>query len=169
MFGFGKSKKQKVLEALRNQVYGAQSVIINTFFVKALEVQKDKIRMIESTYFSLSVLIFVFLRVYQGEEKEQILDDVALTVIETTIPYCGEEISIDQAITEYQKRYKEYEGLLSSLFLEDAIDPNTTLLLYLFKCMVKDSEHVPMTFVTLASPFLYEFVLDNIDFVKNEI
>jgi len=70
MFGLGKSKNLKVIESLKNQGIGGQSVMYK-LFIKALNVPDEKIRKIELTYFSLSVLTYVFLRTYDGTEKER--------------------------------------------------------------------------------------------------
>jgi len=73
MFGLGKSKNLKVIESLKNQGIGGQSVMYK-LFIKALNVPDEKIRKIELTYFSLSVLTYVFLRTYDGTEKERVID-----------------------------------------------------------------------------------------------
>jgi hypothetical protein len=124
MFGFGKPKKSKVVEALKKQGIGGQSVMYS-LFIKALKVPTDRVRKIELTYFSLSVLTYVFPRVYKGPEKEDIIDDVSLSIINASIPNYGEEISKNQAITEYQQRYQEYDALLRPLFSKTDVDPNS--------------------------------------------
>lgn len=167
MFGFGKPKKAKASEALMNQGIGGQSVLYN-LFVKALKVPPDRIRKIELTYFSLSVLTYIFLRFYKGSEKEQILDAAALSIIEASIPNCEEKLSTNQAVTEYQQRYKEYNVLLSPLFSKTDIDPNITLLMHFYEHVMQNSAKGAMLKITAASTLIQQYVVDNIDFVKNK-
>lgn len=168
MFGFGKRKKANTAEALKNQGIGGQSVMYS-LFIKALKVPPEKVRKIELTYFSLSVLTYVFLRFYQSTSKEQILDDAALSIIEASIPNCGETISINQAVDEYQQRYKEYDALLTPLFSKTDVDPNITLLMHFFERVIQDSAKDAMIQIAAASPIINQYVVDNIDFVKNEM
>jgi len=168
MFGFGKPKKAKAVEALKNQGIGGQSVMYS-LFIKALKVPTDRVRKIELTYFSLSVITYVFLRFYKGSEKEKILDDVALSIIEASIPNCGEQISTNQAVTEYQQRYREYDALLSPLFSKTDVDPNITLLMHFYERVIQDSAKGAMIQIAAASTLINQYVVDNIDFVKNEM
>lgn len=168
MFGFGKSKRAKAIEALRNQGIGGQSVMYS-LFIKALKVPSDRVRKIELTYFSLSVLTYVVLRFYKGAEKEQIIDDVAMSIINASLPNCGEEISQNQAITEYQQRYSEYDALLRPLFSKTDVDPNITLLMHFYERVVQNSAKGAMIQIAAASSLVNQYVVDNIDFVKNEI
>ena len=168
MFGFGKEKKKKAVEALKKQGIGGQSVMYR-LFIKALKVPPDRVRKIELTYFSLSVLSYIFLRFYQGSEKEQILDEVALSIIEASVPSCGEKISIDQAVAEYQQRYKEYGVLLRPLFSKTDVGPNITLLMYFYERVIQASAKGSMIRIAAASSLISQYVLDNIDFVKNEM
>lgn len=168
MFGFGKPKKSKVVEALKNQGIGGQSVMYS-LFIKALKVPSDRVRKIELTYFSLSVLTHVFLRFYKGSDKEGIIDDVTSSIINASIPNCGEELSKNQAITEYQQRYQEYDALLRPLFSKTDVDPNITLLMCFYERLVQGSAEGAMIQITAASSVINQYVVDNIDFVKNEI
>jgi len=168
MFGFGKSKKTKGAEALKKQCIGGQSVMYS-LFIKALKVPTDRVRKIELTYFSLSVITYVFLRFYKGSETEQVLDDVALSIIEASIPNCGEQISKNQAVTEYQQRYREYDVLLSPLFSKTDVDPNITLLIHFYERVIQDNAKGAIVQIAAASTLINQYVLDNIDFVKNEM
>ena len=168
MFGFGKRKRMKIVEALTNQGIGGQSVLYK-LFIKGLNMSPDKMRKIELTYFSISILTFVFLRFYKGEEKEQLIDDVSLSIINTSIKNCGEEILKSQAVSEYKERYKEYDTLLRSLFSETDIDSNITLLMHLYECVSKSSAKDAMLNIANAAHLINQYVIDNIDFVKNEI
>lgn len=170
MFGFGKSKKAKTIDALKNQGIGGQSFLYR-LFVEALEVPDEKMRKIELTYFSLSVLTYVFLRFYKGDEKEKILDDVSLSIIESSIPHCEEVLSIDQAVTEYQQRYEKYCTLLLPLFsnTDTDPDPDILLLMHLYENVVQGSAKNAMILISLASTLIFQYALDNINFVKNDI
>lgn len=166
MFGFGKSKTTKILEGLIEQEIGGQSYIYN-FFIKELEVPADNVRKLELTYFSLSVLTYIFLRFYQGLEKEQILDGVALYTIDAGIKFCGEEISIEEAVDEYQQRYKEYDAFLTSYFSKAEIgkDPQFILAMRLYYCVTQNRPENALELI----PFITEFILANLDFVKNKL
>lgn len=168
MFGFGKRKKQKVAEQLRNQGIGCQSVMYS-LFVKALKVPPESVRKIELTYFSLSVLSYVFLTFYNNPSKEQILDDAALAIIETSLPNCGEQLSVSQAILEHQQRYQEYGTLLRPLFSKTDVDPSITLLMHFFERVTQGSAKGAMIQIAAATSLINQFVADNIDFVKNEL
>ncbi|MDR4494799.1 MAG: hypothetical protein R3B74_10290 [Nitrospirales bacterium] len=168
MFGFGKSKTKKAIEALKNQGIGGQSVLYS-LFIKALEVSPDCLRKIELTYFSLSALTYVFLRFYQGSEKEKILDEAAISIIKASMPSCGENISMKQAVAEYKQRYREYEALLRPLFTKAEPDPNITLLMHFYERVTQDSSTGTMIQIAAASPLINQYVIDNIDFVKNEM
>lgn len=135
-------------------------------FIQALEVPADKIRKIELTYFTLSVLTYVFLRFHQNPDKEQILDDVALSVIKTSIPNCDEEISLNQAINEYQERYKVYNAFLRPLLSDTNGNPGFVLSARLFYCVTQDKSN---GMVLAATPVITEYILDQIDFVKKEL
>jgi len=168
MLSFGKPNKAKAVEALINQGIGGQSVMYG-LFIKALKVPADRVRKIELTYFSLSVLTYVFLRFYKGSEKESILDDVAQSIIEKSISNCGEQISTNLAVSEYQQRYREYGVLLNPLFSKTDVDPNITLLMNFYECVIQDSAKGAMTQIAAASTLINQYVVDNIDFVKNEM
>ena len=168
MFGFGKSKNSKIVEALKNQGVGGQSVMYK-LFIKALDVPDEKIRKIELTYFSLSVLTYVFLRAYDGSEKEKIIDEAAISIIKASIPNCGEIISESQVITEYQRRYQEYDVLLRPLFSKSDVDPSTTLLMHFYEQVVNDSAKGVMLQIAAASSLIHQYVIDNIDFVKQKL
>ena len=168
MFEFGKAKKAKAVEALKNQGIGGQSVMYS-LFIKALKIPTERVRKIELTYFSLSVLTYVFLRFYKGGKKEQIIDDAALSIVEASMPNCGEEISKNQAIAEYQQRYKEYDALLNPLFSKTDVDPNITLLMHFYERVTHDSAQGAMIQIAAASTLINQYVADNIDFVKNEM
>ena len=168
MFGFGKSKNSKVLDALKSQGIGGQSVMYK-IFIKALNVPDGKIRKIELTYFSLSVLTYVFLRLYGGSEKGKIIDETAISIIKSSIPNCGETISESRAIAEYQRRYQEYDVLLRSLFSKNHVDPSTTLLMHFNEKVVNGSAKGAMLQIAVASSLIHQYVVDNIDFVKQKL
>lgn len=168
MFGFRKPNRSKIMEDLKKQGIGGQSVMYN-LFVKTLKVPSDRVRKIELTYFSLSVLTYVFINVYKGSEKEDLIDEVALSIIKASIPNCGEGISKNQAIAEYQQRYQEYDALLRPLFLKNDTDPNITLLMHFYERVVQDSAKGAMIQIAAASSLINQYVVDNIDFVKNEL
>lgn len=165
MFGFGKSKTTKIIETLTSYAVSGQSFMYK-LFIQALEVPADKIRKIELTYFTLSVLTYVFLRFHQNPDKEQILDDVALSVIKTSIPNCDEEISLNQAINEYQERYKVYNAFLRPLLSDTNGNPGFVLSARLFYCVTQDKSN---GMVLAATPVITEYILDQIDFVKKEL
>jgi hypothetical protein len=168
MFGLGKSKNLKVIESLKNQGIGGQSVMYK-LFIKALNVPDEKIRKIELTYFSLSVLTYVFLRTYDGTEKERVIDEASISIINASIPNCGEVISKNQAITEYQRRYQEYDVLLRPLFSNKDVDPSTTLLMHFYEQVVQGSAKGAMIKIAAASSLVHQYVVDNIDFVKQKL
>jgi len=165
MFGFGKSKTAKTIETLISYAVSGQSFMYK-LFIKALEVPADKIRKIELTYFTLSVLTYVFLRFHQSPDKEQILDDVALSVIKASIPNCEEEISLNQAVNEYQERYKVYDAFIRPLLSGADGNPEFVLSARLFYCVTRDK---PNGMVLAATPLITEYILDHIDFVKKEL
>lgn len=168
MFGFGKSKTSKIVEALKNQGIGGQSVMYK-LFIKALNVPDEKIRKIELTYFSLSVLTYVFLRTHDSAEKERVIDEAAISIIKASVPNCGEAISENQATAEYQHRYQEYDALLRPLFSNKDIDPSTTLLMHFYEQVVNGSAKGAMIQVAAASSLIHQYVADNIDFVKQKL
>jgi hypothetical protein len=167
MFGFGNSKKSKIVKAFKNQGIGGQSVIYK-LFVQALAVKSAEVRRIELTYFSLTLISYVFLRFYNGPEKKDVLDEMSLSILETSIRGCGEKISIKEAIAEYQKRYQEYNALLEPLFSKTDVDPNITLLMHLYESVVQKSAKDAMIQISTVSPLIHQFVLDHIDFVQTE-
>lgn len=168
MFGFGKSKNSKVIEAFKSQCIGGQSVMYK-IFIKALSVPDEKIRKIELTYFSLSVLTYVFLRTYNGSEKERVIDEAAISIIKASIPNCGEVISENQAVTEYQRRYQEYGALLRPLLSKRDIDPSTTLLMHFYEKVVNGSAKGVMIQIAATSSLIHQYVIDNIEFVKQKL
>ena len=165
MFGFGKSKTTKIIETLVSYAVSGQSFMYK-LFIQALEVPADKIRKIELTYFTLSVLTYVFLRFHQSPDKEQILDDVALSVIKASIPNCDEEISLNQAVNEYQERYKVYDAFLRPLLSGTDGNPKFVLSARLFYCVTRDK---PTETLLAASHLIAEYILDHIDFIKKEV
>lgn len=165
MFGFGKSKNTKTICALKNQCIGGQSLLYR-LFVETLEVPDEKIRKMELTYFSLSILTYVFLRFFKGVEKEKILDDASLIILESSIPHCGESITINQAVSEYQQRYKEYNALLLPLFSKSDPNPNIILLSHFYEKVTQNTAIGAMIKISVASTLIYQYVLDNIHFVK---
>lgn len=170
MFGFRKPKKLTAAETLKNRVIADQSFMYD-LLTTTLEAPPDRMRKIEFTYFSLSLLTYSVLRFFQSSAKEQILDDLVLIAIEASIPLCGEEISINQAVTEYQQRYKEYDALLRTFFsqTDDPLyQPPTRLLMHLYERVTQDSAKGKIVQLTAASRLIFYHVTDNIEFVKKE-
>jgi hypothetical protein len=168
MFGFGKQKKTKAVKALIDQCLGGQSQIYR-IFIETLKVPPDKVKKIELTYFSLSVLTFFFLRISKDSDKVQIINDVASCILTLSIPGCGEEISREKAVADYNQRYNQYGTILASLLSEPHADWNLTLLMQLYNCVYQDNPGGVIKGLTAASSMIIQYFEDDADFIKNKM
>ncbi|MCD5382279.1 MAG: hypothetical protein LR017_03105 [Candidatus Pacebacteria bacterium] len=101
-------KKQDKNQKFINQVVGGQSVIFR-IFKEVFEEDEAEVNKAELTYFALSVFTYTFLRLSKmaDAQKETVSDEIALTVLQKSIPYAGKELSVKEAAREYQNRYQE--------------------------------------------------------------
>lgn len=168
MFKFFKRKKFGVVEALANQTIGGQSVLYR-LFREALGCEDSSIRRLELTYFAASVTSYVYLRFGKESNRDQILDRYAQTVLENGIPYSREKITFGVVVSEYQKRYAEYNRLLSLLFSPDKStsgNPAITLMLHVFECVTRSNAREHMIEIAGVSNMLIQFTRDHVDFVR---
>lgn len=153
---------------LTNQTIGGQSLMYR-LFREALGCEDSSIWVLELTYFAASVTSYVYLRFGKERNRDQILDRFAKSILENSIPASREQITFGAAVSQYQKRYAEYERLLSHLFSpNEPISGNSTitLMLHVFECVTRLSARGNMIEIAGASSLLAEFVLDHVDFVK---
>jgi hypothetical protein len=106
-----------------------------------------------------------------GKERnrDQILDRFAQNILETSIPASREQITFSAAASEYQKRYAEYERLLSLLFspIESTSgNPATTLMLHVFECVTRSNARGSMIKISAVSDLISQIILDHVEFVK---
>jgi len=171
MFDYFKRKKAAPVEALTNQVIGAQSVMYR-LFRENFDCADSDIRRLELTYFATAVTSFVYLRFGKQSNREQILDEVTQRILEKSLPSSGEEISLDNVVKEYQERYSEYVNLLTLLFEpndSDSGNPETTLLMHVFECVTRSSARGNMIQISAKSGLVQQLILDHIDFVKKKL
>lgn len=170
MFGLFNTKKINAVTGLTNQCVGGQSVLFK-IFSNAFRSEQGEIRKIELTYFSLSLLVYIFLRMSNLEKKEDILDEVSSFVLNKSLPSCGEGLSKNQAIGEYHNRYREYNELLRPFFRKDGNineDACTQLFMHLYEVVMRKSAQGSMVMLLASQPLFEQYVLDNIDFVKTK-
>ncbi|PIY80282.1 MAG: hypothetical protein COY80_03660 [Candidatus Pacebacteria bacterium CG_4_10_14_0_8_um_filter_42_14] len=170
MFKFFKKKSSDILELLSNQAIGGQSVLFQLFKEALKEDEKD-IGRIELTYFALSTLGYFYLRMSDSKDKEGVFDKVSHNVLQKNLPHSAKDISIKQAIQEYQKRYSEYDKLIQLVFEKDNIDTHacTTLLMHTYECVMSKSAKDKMIEITFASSLIGQYLVDHVDFVKQKL
>ena len=171
MFNFLKKKKnQDTIELLSNQVIGGQSVLFK-IFKEVIEEREDNIKKTELTYFALSTLGYFYLRLAKTDKKEELLDQVSLIVLQKSISYSKENISIKEAIKEYQKRYKEYDKLIQLVFEKETINSHacTSLLMHVYECVTQKSVEDKMIKITASSPLIAQYLVDHIEFIKQKL
>lgn len=171
MFKFFKKKKeQNILELLSNQAIGGQSILLK-IFKEVLGEKENNIKKTELTYFALSTLGYFYLRLVKTDKKEDMLDQVSLIVLQKSISYSKENISIKEAIREYQKRYEEYDKLIQLVFEKEAINSHacTTLLMYVYECATQKSAKDKMIKITVSSSLIAQYLVDHVEFIKQKL
>lgn len=171
MFDFFKRKEPDVADALTNQAIGGQSVLYR-LFREAINCEDSTIRRLELTYFAAAIMTYVYLRFGKQPKRDEILDSFTRNILMKSIPSSKEKISFSEAAKEYQSRYAEYSGLLNLLFNpseSSSGNPAATLLMHAVGCVTQSSVRVHMIHIVAASGLIQEFVLDNIDFVKEKL
>jgi len=167
MFNF--FKKQDRNQKFINQIVGGQSVIFR-IFKEVFEENNTEVNKAELSYFALSVFTYTFLRLSKmaDSQKETVSDEVALAVLQKSIPYASKGLSLEEAAREYQKRYQEYNTLINAMFKGETIDGNacTTLMMHLYECVMGKSAEEKMIKISVASPLLAQYVSDHVDFMK---
>ena len=136
-----------------------------------LEVEDSSLRRLEITYFALSVMTFALLLFGKYQDKDKLLDDVAIAVLKKSMPSSGETISLAEVVAEYQSRFQEYNGMLGPLLKgQEAQTPNpyVTILVHAFECVTTSSARGSMIKIAGLSSFVEQFVVDNVSFVKSE-
>lgn len=157
-----------IVGALTKQTIGGQSVMYR-LFREALGCEDSSIRRLELTYFAASVVSYVYLRFGKERNRDQILDRFAQILLESSIPSSGEQMMFGAAVSEYQRRYAEYNGLLSLLFSPDESTSGTpaiTLMLHVYECVTRSNARAHMIEIAAASSVISQFVLDHVEFVK---
>lgn len=168
VFGPFKSSSKKRVDALVNQAIGGQSVLFR-LFRDIYKSDTNDLRLIELTFFELSVLTFAYLRFSKDSARELTLDEAGLEVLRRSIPSCGEAIELGDAVRRFQRRYRGYDALIQPTvsstggFDADALE---TLGLYMYRCVAPGSASTPMIQITLGAPLFAQFLLDHVDFVR---
>ena len=171
MFNFLKKKDNKdILELLSNQAIGGQSILFR-IFKKVIKEDENNINKIELTFFALSTLSYFYLHLVKSDDKEDILDQISLIVLQKSIPYSKENISTKSTIQEYQKRFTEYDKLIQLAFNKKTIDSHacTTLLMHVYECTTEKPAKDKMIEITSASSLVAQYLLDHIDFIEHKV
>ena len=171
MFDFFKRKEPDVADALTNQALGGQSFLYR-LFREAIGCEDSNIRKLELTYFTAAVLTYVYLRFGTQDNRDEILDRFTQNILTKSIPSSKETISFRDVVKEYQGRYAEYNSMLPLLFDSNdssSVNPAATLLMHSFECVTEVSARGRMIEIVAASGLIHQFVIDNIDFVKNKL
>ena len=155
--------------ALINQTIKGQSFLYRLFTSKG-KCDPSEIRRLELTYLAASITTVVYLRVAKEAQKEITLDAFTLAILDESIPYCDEQISLHTAIANYQQRFAEYSRLLKEVFNIDgriSFYSVETLLAYGFYCAV--GRPGGGLFIEIASKEMAQYVRDQIDFVTAKL
>jgi len=160
--------REEVIELLVNQTIGGQSMLFE-IFTKILNVPQDKIQKKELTYFALSVLSYLYLRIANSENREDVLEMVTSIIFQRILPDCDVEIFLE-TFEEYEYRYNdEYEKFIPRILDKDGVIDSgfcTTLLMQIYEHVTGESAEKNMIKISVASPLLGQYVVDNIDFIK---
>ena len=171
MFNFFKKEKtQDTIKLLSDQAIGGQSVLFK-IFKEVMEEGEDNIKKTELSYFALSVLGYFYLRLAKTDKKEELLDQASLIVLQKSISYSKENISIKEAIREYQKRYKEYDKLIQLVFEKETINSHAckSLLMHIYECATQKSVEDKMIKITASSSLIAQYLIDHIEFIKQKL
>lgn len=166
-----RSKQEPPLDivgALTNQTIGGQSLMYR-LFRDALGCEDSSIWVLELTYFAASVTSYAYLRFGKERNRDQILDRFAKSILEKSMPASREPITFGAAVSQYQKRYAEYEGLLSHLLSPNKSTsgiPATTLTLHVFECVTRLNARGHMIKILHISSLIDQFILDHVEFVR---
>lgn len=170
MFNLFKNKKEDD-QQLINQVVGGQSVLFR-IFREIFEEDPEEVKKMELTYFALSVFTYTYLRLSSlaEEEKEKTADRVADAVLRKSIPHADKEISMGNAISEYQNRYREYNSLINGIFKDGEIDGHSciTLTMHFYESVMAKSAKDKMIIIAEASSIVAQYVVDHIEFIKEK-
>jgi hypothetical protein len=154
--------------ALTNLTVGGQSVLYE-LFRKQLDCADRTIRKLELTYFAASITTAVYLRLGKQPNREKILDAFAMNMLKAAIAASQEQISFGAAVSEYQRRFAEYDQLLALVInpeLSSTGNPAATLLLHLFECVTGKTARGHMLKLYALTPQIAGYVSDHIEFVR---
>jgi hypothetical protein len=154
--------------ALTKLTIGSQSVLY-ALFREQLDCADQTIRKLELTYFAASITTAIYLRLGKQPEREKILDEFAKSILTGSITAAGEQISFGSAVAEYQKRYAEYDPLLTLVINRESSstgNPAATLLLHLFECVTRKSAREHILKIVTLTPLIEGYISDHIEFVR---
>lgn len=157
--------------ALRNLTIGGQSVWYE-LFRNELDCADDTIRKLELTYFATSITTAVYLRLGKQSDREKTLDALAIGMLKAAIAASHEQISLGVAVSEYQRRYAEYDRILALVInpaQSSTGNPAATLLLHLYECVTGKSARDQMLKLYALTPQIVSYVSDHIEFVRTGV
>ena len=117
-------------------------------------------------------MIYVYLRLGKQSNRDEILDDFTRSILLKSIPSSRENISFNEAVSQYQRRFAEYNSMMNLLFNpgdSSSGNPAATLLMHAFECITNSSARSHMIQIVAASGLVQQFIVDNIDFVKEKL
>ncbi|MDR8392315.1 hypothetical protein NC796_14270 [Aliifodinibius sp. S!AR15-10] len=162
-------KKEQTIEKLTRQTIGGQSTLLK-FLQNILNEDRDDIRHIELTYFSLSVTTFFYLQFGGEEDKKELLDEVNHTVFSKSIPALQEDLRLEQAQNEYELRLEEYSNLIVDLLDESNEDtPVVSLFIHFYESTMQMSAKDKIFDTAKVGRIMSKYIIDNIKLVKKSV
>lgn len=163
--------QEELAQSLCQQAMGGQSMLLR-LFQETSGCSHGRIRRLELTYFELTLLTYVYLRLRKESDKEKIIDEAARRTLQSCLPYCGEDISYKESVGEYQRRYCEYTQLLNSVFHGNEpldVDACVQVMLHLYECTTSASARGSLIPIMGAGGILVGLIADHLEFVSSNL
>jgi len=161
-------KKEEKIELLVNQIIGGQSMLFQ-IFTQVLRIPDEKIKRKELTYFSLSLLSFLYSKIVDSDSDDEVLEMVSIIIFEKILSTDDPELLLD-TYEDYEVRYAdEYEKFYTSIFENvDTMDGGfyTTLLMRIYEHVTDESAENNIIKITASSSLINQYIEDNIEFIK---
>lgn len=169
MFGIFKTKDpDKIANSLTNQCMGGSNYLYENFRDNIVS-QESSILGLEISYFSASVLTYLYLRYGNNNNPGEILDSMTVNVLTRSMSRFAQNTASEVVLQEYIDRYSLYSKELDNIFTKGNSSLLTNLFMDLFENVTKLEAGKYMIQMSFLSTLIGDFVADNIDFIETKL
>ena len=158
----------ETIQKLIQQTKGGRAALLQ-FCKKTLSLSPGELKPLEVTYFALSVNSIFFLQFSSKENKNELLDEAARSILARYATSNGTGESTDQTFETYRKRLTEYGELIAKLLAKKADGtPIVELLTSFYKRVTGVSAEKQVLPTGKAGKILSQYIIDTIKFAQLE-